>query len=310
MYGVGWKSYVQYCSEASRKPLPLTEEGLMNWASSTALRGCKYTTIRSYLTGIRSAAIMQGFDVSDLVKMQRLKLVLRALKSIAPHTATRLPITNDILLKIRPHMKLDTYEGKLMWAAFTFAHACLMRCGEFTTRSYKDKSFLPLGAWKWETGAKHGTVTLPRSKTSKEPVDIYMFANGSDTCPAKAVATYMSARTKRRYSIRLDSPLFAMEDGTPLTRKALTKALRNALVAARVPKAELYKGHSFRRGGATSLARVGVADSVIKTIGRWKSHAYQLYVDIDLNIMCSAAVQVGKLKAMFGGNDVSASKRR
>ena len=47
--------------------------------------------------------------------MQRLKLVLRALKSIAPHTATRLPITNDILLKIRPHMKLDTYEGKVMW---------------------------------------------------------------------------------------------------------------------------------------------------------------------------------------------------
>ena len=56
-------------------------------------------------------------------------------------------------------------------------------------------------------------------------------------------------------------------------RKALTKALRNALIAARVPNAELYKGHSFRRGGATSLARVGVADSVIKTMGRWKSHA-------------------------------------
>src|SRR6202165_2981387 len=83
-----------------------------------------------------------------------------------------------------------------------------------------------------------------------------------------------------------------------------------ALVAARIPNAELYKGHSFRRGGATSLARVGVADSVIKTIGRWKSQAYQLYVDIDLNIMCSAAVQVGKLKAMFGGNDVSSSVLR
>ena len=90
---------------------------------------------------------------------------------------------------------------------------------------------------------------------------------------------YMSSRIKRRYSIRLDSPLFAMEDGTPLTRKSLSNALRNALVAARVPNAELYKGHSFRRGGATSLARVGVADSVIKTIGRWRSHAYQLYVE-------------------------------
>jgi hypothetical protein len=309
MYGVGWKSYVKYCATANRKPLPLTEEALMNWASSTALSGCKGTTIKSYLAGIRSAAIMQGFDVSDLSKMQRLKLVLRALASIAPHTATRLPITNDILLKIRPYVKLDTYEGKLMWAVFTFAHSCLMRCGEFTTSSYKDKNFLSLGAWKWEDGAKHGTVTLPHSKTSKRPVDIFVVANGSDTCPAAAVAKYMDARIKRRYSIRLDSPLFAMEDGTPLTRKALTKALRNALIAARVPNAELYKGHSFRRGGATSLARVGVADSVIKTIGRWKSHAYQLYVDIDLNIMCSAAMQVGKLK-MFGGNDVSSSVRR
>ena len=139
MYGVGWKSYVQYCATANRKPLLLTEEALMNWASSTALSGCKHSTIKSYLSGIRSTAIMQGFDVSDLGKMQRLKLVLRALKSIAPHTATRLPITNDTLLKIRPHMKLDTYEGKVMWAAFTFAHSCLMRCGEFTTRSYKER---------------------------------------------------------------------------------------------------------------------------------------------------------------------------
>jgi hypothetical protein len=282
----------------------------MNWASSTALSGCKHSTIKSYLAGIRSAAIIQGFDISDLSKMQRLKLVLRALKSIAPHTATRLPITNDILLRIRPHMKLDTYEGRAMWAAFTFAHSCLMRCGEFTARSYKDKNYLSLGAWKWEPGAKHGIVTLPRSKTSKEPVEIFVFANGSDTCPAAAMSKYMCARMRRRHSIRLDSPLFAMEDGTPLTRKALTKALRCALIAARVPNAELYKGHSFRRGGATSLARVGVADSVIKSIGRWKSQAYQLYVDIDLNIMCSAAVQVGKLKPMFGGNDVSTSMLR
>src|SRR6202163_477960 len=55
MYGVGWRSYVQYCSTANRKPLPLSEEALMNWASSTALSGCKYTTIKSYLSCIRSA---------------------------------------------------------------------------------------------------------------------------------------------------------------------------------------------------------------------------------------------------------------
>src|ERR1700730_16617065 len=59
MYGVGWRSYIQYCTTANHKPLPLSEEALMNWASSsTALSDCKYTTIKSYLSGIRSAAIM------------------------------------------------------------------------------------------------------------------------------------------------------------------------------------------------------------------------------------------------------------
>src|ERR1700737_2041119 len=52
MYGVGWRSYIQYCATANRKPLPLSEEALMNWASSTALSGCKYTTIKSYLSRI------------------------------------------------------------------------------------------------------------------------------------------------------------------------------------------------------------------------------------------------------------------
>src|SRR3981081_834524 len=52
MYGIGWRSYIQYCATANRKPLPLSEEALMNWASSTALSGCKYTTIKSYLSGI------------------------------------------------------------------------------------------------------------------------------------------------------------------------------------------------------------------------------------------------------------------
>jgi hypothetical protein len=176
----------------------------MHWASSLALSGCKHSTVRSYLAGIRSAAIMQGFDVTCMNHMHRLKLVLRALKHIAPATATRLPITNDILLRIRSHMQLHTYTGKMYWAAFTFAHACLMRCGEFTASSYKDTKYLRVSSLKWEEGASHGTITLPSSKTSKQPVDIYLFPNNSDTCPVKAMVSYMNARFNRRYATKLD----------------------------------------------------------------------------------------------------------
>ena len=39
-----------------------------------------------------------------------------------------------------------------------------------------------------------------------------------------------------------------------------------------------YSGHSFRIVAATTAACRGIQDSLIKTMGRWESVAYQLYV--------------------------------
>ena len=36
-----------------------------------------------------------------------------------------------------------------------------------------------------------------------------------------------------------------------------------------------YAGHSFRIGVATTVASQGLQDSLIKTLGRWESSAYQ-----------------------------------
>lgn len=57
------------------------------------------------------------------------------------------------------------------------------------------------------------------------------------------------------------------------------KRLREALTAAGFDASQ-YSGHSFRIGTATTAAAVGIEDSLIKTLGRWESSAYQLYVKV------------------------------
>lgn len=53
--------------------------------------------------------------------------------------------------------------------------------------------------------------------------------------------------------------------------------VRQALSKVGLP-AQKYVGHSFQVGVATTTAMLGVEDSTIQTLGRWKSNAFLLYI--------------------------------
>jgi len=68
-------------------------------------------------------------------------------------------------------------------------------------------------------------------------------------------------------------PLFRWEDLSPLSKSKFVDHIHQALWSADVP-AQLYSGHSFRIGAATTTASAGKADSTIQTLDRWQSSAY------------------------------------
>ena len=86
-----------------------------------------------------------------------------------------------------------------------------------------------------------------------------------------AMADYLSVRGT------FPGPLFNSQHGEPLQRRKLVEITWDAL-AAKGYNTTQYCGHSFRIGAATTAAKNGLQDNVIKLLGRWESSSYQLYI--------------------------------
>ena len=115
------------------------------------------------------------------------------------------------------------------------------------------------------------SVRIKQSKTDQfsQGVSIYLGKTGSPLCPVSALLSYLVVQGSG------EGPLFRLKDGQPLTRPRLVLLLRKALASAGLVPGN-YAGHSFRSGAATTAAPCGVLVDIIKTLGRWRSEAYQL----------------------------------
>ena len=89
-------------------------------------------------------------------------------------------------------------------------------------------------------------------------------------CPVSAVFAYLHLQGPS------SDPLFIDTHVRPLTCSRLSSFVLSVLQEAGIPGQ--FSGHSFRIEAATTAARCGIPDHLIKTMGRWTSDAYQLYV--------------------------------
>ena len=102
-------------------------------------------------------------------------------------------------------------------------------------------------------------------------LDIVLGHTYQDICPVAAVMAYLAVRRDG------EDPLFKFVDGQCLINERFTCHIQEALAALGLHSAD-YAGHSFRIGTVTTAAQVGLEDSTIRTLGRWKSNAYLSYI--------------------------------
>ncbi len=131
------------------------------------------------------------------------------------------------------------------------------------------------------------SVHLKASKTDpfRKGVTLFIGKELSELCPVSAMLAYLLVRGKQSGS------LFRFQDSKPLTRQRFVQAVRGALIKAGV-QADRYASHSFCIGAATTAAARGSEDSIIKTLGRWKSLAYLEYVKIPRQQLANHSVML------------------
>ena len=81
----------------------------------------------------------------------------------------------------------------------------------------------------------------------------------------------------QRNPTNTDEPLFMLQNGEPLTRTILSANLRELLNILGYIENE-YTPHSFRIRAATTAAAANLPPWLIKTLGRWRSDCYELYI--------------------------------
>lgn len=126
------------------------------------------------------------------------------------------------------------------------------------------------------------TIGLRSSKT--DPFRKGVIIHIGHTIPVQAMLHYLRIHPCiKQFTSKVTTdtpkiPLFIYKDQI-LTREIMIHNLRLTLDQLGHDSSK-YHGHSFRRGGATSLLLKGVSDAMIKTLGRWSSDCYKLYLDI------------------------------
>ena len=186
-------------------------------------------------------------------------------------------------------LDFSTYDHTMLWAACCLGFFGFLRAGEFTVNSPFDPAVhLTVNDIHADSLLNPCSFRIHIKCSKADPFRqgcyIFIGCGKRDLCPVRALVQYLHLRGSN------PGPLFLLSDGTPLSRQWLASSIRSILSSAGVPG--WFSGHSFRIGAATSVAAHGIPDHLIKTLGRWSSDAYQLYIRTPISTIIGVASQL------------------
>ena len=295
--GTGVRAWLNFCRANDTTPhrpldpneplwVKLEEEWLaMRFVCSLVNeRGVAPRTAASYFGEAQSWHLREhGVRLASGIKLERLRQMLRGLRRIRGDASRKVRRgVSAQLLRAAMDARLDPEvpEHANVRAALALAFQGLLRGAEFTST----------GAFNADTDLARGDVAslaAERLVVMMRPCKNMNHMKGK-TVPLVigAGGSLIDAVSEMRNMLKVDphdpcyadcTPMFRHADGKPLEADRMRRMLQDMLRSVGVDQKQ-FGLHSLRIGGATALFAAGADPMIIRTMGRWSSDCYRLYV--------------------------------
>jgi hypothetical protein len=293
---------------------PVSADTLCLWMADSAEK-LRFPSIRAYMHGIATTQMEMGHP-NPILQSPLVWRMFKAIKRLQGQGTARkrLPITVSILSQIEPLLDPTNQSHLCMRAAMWLGTCGLLRAGEFT---HKPSGNAPPQLQHLTMLDQHDQVLDPLRLNGANPTYMSLRLLASKTDIFRAGTTviishpraiqYMLEYLQARNQHLSRLPLFVGNDGQPLKTTALVSFTQSMIERAHIPNANLFLGHSFRKGGATSLHEAGNPDSLIKTMGRWASFAFATYIHTSLRSLIAAGRSMSKVDHSISTSTLSDS---
>ncbi|KIJ05117.1 hypothetical protein PAXINDRAFT_21600 [Paxillus involutus ATCC 200175] len=286
LYGTGLLVFHVYCDihdvpDAQWAPISRNLLAAFLASCAGALSG---STISNYAAALRAWHVLHGLTWS--INELEYKALLEGATRLAPTSSKRpkrSPFTAAILENFKEAMNLEDPRDAAIFACLVSSFYCIARLGEFTVPAIsrfdpaKHISRAGLIVTRNHNNLPVMKFSIPSTKTSSDGEEVHCAPHEppSSTDPRNAIETH--------FRINHDEPhanLFSWRhpSGTmrPLSKKEVIKRIDT--IAKAYPNLPDLKGHSLRIGGTLHYLLNGVPFDVVKTMGRWSSESFTLYL--------------------------------
>ena len=282
-----------FCVAFNESFLPVARDTLLGFIELMS-RSCGFDHLQHVTSSIRFLHNFSGhpypgdsFEFTVLLKGMKRKLSKSAKQA--------LPITPEMLILMYQYVDINRPVELAHWTSFLFALRLLYRKSSIAPESLQ--SFDHRTGLSREKAVLSNGVVLIYQNHSK--TDQFMANTRTiPVVPSNILALDPVLHYQKLVSENIvpgTCPAFScLVNGLVrcVTHKSFTNYLKSLLRKIGV-NPDNWSGHSFRRGGASLLYRLGIDPLTIQACGDWSSDTFLRYLEVNIDRLWSAQVAMG-----------------